>query len=150
MKTQNPDLLHHIQNRQTFNQKTPVAPFNGVFDALIVDTHTSNSTLPTGTCRVRVPSYAATQALGPVPYPGTTAPPNGTACVVSFVNPQINTSTAISVRVLSLTGVGGGGTGISNLDGGFADSVYLLSQSLTAGSANTIFLPSQRITGGSA
>jgi hypothetical protein len=150
MKTQNPDIIQHMMYRQMLNQKTPVAPYKGIFDATVVDTSATNPTLPAGTCRVLVPNYANTQALGPVPYPGTVAPPNGTPCTVGFVNPQINTSTAIQVRVLALIGVGGGSTGISDLDGGFADSVYLLSQSLTAGSANTVYLPSQHITGGSA
>lgn len=101
MRTANPNTLLQLQLRHQLNQRTPAPQFEGILDATIIDTDATNSTLPVGTCRVKVPSYSLDYAFGPIEYPSIDPPANGQACVVGFVAPVVNSATASSdVRVL--------------------------------------------------
>ncbi len=93
--------------------RTPAEQFSGIFDAKILDTDHTNANLPAGNCRVTVPAYNSTIAFGPILYPGNVAPPDGTLCEVGFITPVPGSTSATSVRVLSLYGVGSAGDGLS-------------------------------------
>src|SRR6185437_5496967 len=107
MRTSNPNTLIQQMLRTQSAIRTPAAQFEGILDATIVDTDATNVSLPAGTCRVLVPTFNDNMAFGPIEYPGVTAPPNGTDCVVGFIVPTVDTPTASNdVRVLAFYGFG--------------------------------------------
>jgi len=80
-------------------QRTVSEQFRGLYDAII---HSVDSS--TQTCMVVVPAYDGDVPLGPSPYYGDT-PGVGSACVVGFIVPSINSQSEITVRVLTGAGI---------------------------------------------
>lgn len=110
MRTTDPSTILQWQlTRNGGGVRTPTQQFPGVFDAYILDTDSTNTTLAAGTCRVVIPAYEPNTAVGPCQYPGDVAPPNNTPCTVGFVAPQANSVQSVEARVLALLGWGGGG-----------------------------------------
>ena len=108
MRTQDPNVLNQILHRQFTQQKTPAVQFEGVLDAFILDTASSNPSLPAGTARVIVPSFSPTAVFGPCAYPGSVAPPDGQECLVSFPAPTANSQSAVEPRIVEIYGWSGG------------------------------------------
>lgn len=104
--TADPAVLTQWLLWETTRQRVPANQFTGIFDGYILDTDITNKELALGYCRVTVPSYSPTFALGPCKYPGNLAPPNGTPCSVGFVAQQINSQPSVTVRVLGFYGFG--------------------------------------------
>lgn len=106
--TRNTDTWLQQFARQTTQHRLVVPGMSGIQDATILDTDVTNPAQnPPGQARVVVPSYSPSIVIGPAAYPGTTAPPDGVACTVSFVPPQANSPTTLTVRILTIPGYEG-------------------------------------------
>ena len=84
----------------------PTKQFDGILDAVVLDTHATNAaTCPVvGTCRVIIPALQATVPWGPVAYPGSLTPPIGTKCEVGFIAPVANGTVDAPIRILCFQG----------------------------------------------
>jgi len=58
----------------------------GTYYGTVVQTDASvtDGSITAGNLTFTIPSYSGTQVWGPVPYPGSVAPPVGTSCTVTF------------------------------------------------------------------
>jgi len=75
--------------QQTFkmshNILTSGKQFEGVYYGTVVQTDASNpGPITAGNMTFTIPSLSGNNVWGPLPYPGETAPPNGTTCSVGF------------------------------------------------------------------
>lgn len=118
MRTTDPNTILQWQLLQNAGGiRTPTQQFSGIHDGYILDTYATNPGLnkQPGYCRVVVPitvnhaeggtsGYDHQYAIGPGPYPGTAVPPDGTACVVGFIQTQSNSDSSIDARVLAFVG----------------------------------------------
>ena len=129
MRTNDPATIQQFLLRTGVGGvKTPTQQFPGVFDGYVFDTDATNSSLAAGTCRVIIPAYSGDMAMGPVIYPGLTAPPNLTKCTVGFIAPQAGGTAAVAARILTLLGVSENGptgsTGPTGPSGGTGPTGY--------------------------
>jgi hypothetical protein len=77
-------ILQGILKTQ-YNILGDATQYSGSYYATVVQTNvTQPSQIPTGQMTVIIPSIDATTVWGPYPYPGSTAPPVNTRCVVTF------------------------------------------------------------------
>ena len=103
--------------RESGGVRTPTQQFTGVHDGYILDTDVTNPTINNAPnlCRVVLPvtfnheqggssGFSGEYAIGPCAYPGSTAPPNGTKCIVGFVATQPSSDSSIDARVLAFVG----------------------------------------------
>lgn len=120
MRTTDPNTILQWQLLENAGGiRTAAQQFAGIQDAYILDTYATNPRLnkKPGYCRVVVPGAVDNQqyAIGPCPYPGVTVPPDGTACIVGFIQVQTNSNSSIDVRVLNFVGWSGSSTSSDTL-----------------------------------
>lgn len=84
MRTNDPNLLNHIMHRQNSGNKVLSPQHTGAYIAYVTDTAATNSTLPVGSVKFRVPAINDSAGWPPASYDGRESPPIGTECVVVF------------------------------------------------------------------
>ena len=103
-------LLQHIL-KVDYGILSTGTQFEGIYYGKVLQTDASApGPITPGNMTFTIPALNSTQVWGPLPYPGSTAPPDGTVCVVGF---GPNNSPVI----LGFTGWGGSGSGIQGPQG---------------------------------
>ena len=105
MRSQDAFTLLQHQLKWQGNILSSGRQFEGTYYGVVIQTDASatDGSITAGNMTITIPSLSGTQVWGPLPYPGTVAPPNNTLCSVSF-------STNNTPIVHSFVGFGGSGS----------------------------------------
>lgn len=110
MRTSDPTLYIQQLGSRHGNFAMEGSQWSGVYLATVVDTDQTNTSYTGQGMRVLLPDLSQSQVWGPIPYPGSTAPPNGTAVCVGF---NEATGQVVALSFLGWESSGGGGGGVT-------------------------------------